>query len=130
MTVQVEKKALVWLFVAFMVSKAWTLLPESTVTYSFIPFYDVQLTARTYAWILCSIAMVSIMWWGILPLFAHIREEVFIICCLFLLDIPDFLILYCEPLVTLHVSTLSLPVEYGLIKGLTFGVITLITWYK
>lgn len=121
-----ERKCLVLLFVAFLVSKMWTLLPESNVTHDYFPLYDIQLTSRTYAWILCEISMVVIMWLAITPLFIKLRGEVFVICLLFILDIPDYLIFYCEPLFYLG----SLPVEYGLLKGFGFGFITLTAYFK
>jgi len=121
-----ERKALVLLFVAFLVSKAWTMLPESNVTHDFFPLIDYHLTSRTYAWILCSIAQVVIMWVAIWPFFKQLRGEVFVVCLLFILDIPDYLIFYCEPLFYLG----SLPVEYGLIKGIGFGLVTLNAYFK
>lgn len=126
MSLQVEKKAVLWLFVSFLVSKVWTLLPESNITHSFFPYTDVQLTTRTYAWILCIFAQVAIIYVAISPFFVKLRGEIFIVCILFLLDIPDYLIFYSEPLFYLG----PLPVEYGLIKGILFGIITLTTYFK
>ena|ERR1041384_2357161 len=126
MKFQGERKALVLLFVAYIVSKAWTLLPESYATHDYFPLYDIELTFRTYAWILCNIAMVVIMWVAIWPFFKQLRGEVFVVCFLFILDIPDYLIFYCEPLFYLG----SLPVEYGLLKGIGFGLVTLTAYFK
>lgn len=126
MSLQVEKKAVLWLFVSFLVSKVWTLLPESNITHSFFPYTDVELTTRTYAWILCIFAQVAIIYVAISPFFVKLRGEIFIVCILFLLDIPDYLIFYSEPLFYLG----PLPVEYGLIKGILFGIITLTTYFK
>lgn len=126
MSLQVEKKAFAWLFVSFLVSKAWTMLPESNEVYSFFPYTDMELTTRTYAWILCIFAQVAIIYVAVLPLFVKLRGEIIIVCILFLLDIPDYLIFYSEPLFYLG----PLPVEYGLIKGVLFGLVTLTTYFK
>ena len=126
MSLSAEKKSLVLLFVAYAVSKTWTLLPEQSSTHDFFPFYDIQLTTRTYAWILCSISQIVIIYWAIWPLFVKLRGEMFVICILYILDIPDYLIFYCEPLFYLG----SLPVEYGLLKGIGILIITAISYFK
>jgi len=126
MSLSAEKKAIVLLFVAYLVSKAWTILPESNATHDFFPLYDIQLTTRTYAWILCSIAQIVIIYWAVWPFFVKLRGEMFVICILYFLDIPDYLIFYCEPLFYLG----ALPVEYGLIKGGLILIITLTSYFK
>lgn len=126
MNLSAEKKALALLFVAYLVSKAWTLLPVSSATHDFFPFYDIQLTTRTYAWILCSISQIVIIYWAVWPLFVKLRGEMFVICILYILDIPDYLIFYCEPLFYLG----SLPVEYGLLKGGLISIITVTSFLK
>ncbi len=126
MSLQAEKKAIVLLFVAYLVSKVWTILPESGNTHDFFPLYDIQLTTRTYAWILCSISQIVIIYWAVWPLFVKLRGEIFAICILYILDIPDYLIFYCEPLFYLG----QLPVEYGLIKGGLTLIITVTSYFK
>lgn len=121
-----ERKAFLILCIGYIISKAWTMLPESSEVHSFFPLYTIEMTTRTYAWILCSLAHMVITYVAITLLFEKLRGEIFIVCILYILDIPDYLIFYCEPLFSLG----PLPVEYGLIKGIGICIITLTTQFK
>lgn len=130
--IDIERRAVLCFVLAFVISKAWTLLPESEVLHAFFPFNEAVLTLRMHAWFLCKIVELVIIYYGITILTTHLRTEVAIIWILYVIDILDYCLVYSEPLFYLHLWR-PFPVEYGLLKGVCLIVIagfTVIRWKK
>ena len=130
--IEVERRAIICFVVAYVISKAWTLLPESDIVHAFFPFNDMQLTLRMHAWFLCKIVEFIIVYYGITILMIHLRTTALIIWVLYVIDILDYSLLYSEPLFYLHLWR-PFPVEYGLLKGVSLIAIagfTVIPWKR
>jgi hypothetical protein len=111
-----EAKAISILVLAFVVSKLWTLWPESDVLYDNLILITKQpITKRTHYFFVFSI-LSNVLSLSILYVFAkkH-RWAIHSIITIFALDLLDYWIMYGEPLFKVGGD----PVEYGLIKGIS-----------
>lgn len=116
-----EGKILLTILVSYLVYKLWVLLPESAEVKDYFPFTDQKLALRMHVYFICERLAALIVVYAFRP---FIRNPYFnILFLIYALDIVDYLLFYCEPLIMIG----SLPVEYGLIKGVL--LIALVTLY-
>lgn len=114
-------KILLTVLASYLVYKIWVLLPESSDLKDFFPFTDQKLALRMHVYFICERAAALILIYGFKP---FIKNPYFnILFLIYALDILDYLLFYCEPLIMIGL----LPVEYGLIKGVL--LIALVTLY-
>lgn len=122
-----EAKAIFFFCLAYLLSKEWTLFPESDTLYSFFLFKpEIQLTLRMHLWFACRIAEIIAIYCGVSLLFERFKFEITVILILYILDLPDYLFLYQEALFSIG----RLPIEFGLIKGIVFIFIAALTYFK
>lgn len=114
-------KILLTILASYLVYKLWVLLPESSDVKDYFPFTDQKLALRMHVYFICERAAALILIYAFRP---FIKNPYFnILFLIYTLDIVDYLLFYCEPLIMIG----SLPVEYGLIKGVL--LIALVTLY-
>jgi hypothetical protein len=116
-----EGKILLTILVSYLVYKLWVLLPESADAKDYFPFVDQKLTLRMHVYFICERLATLIIIYAFRP---FLRNPYFnILFVIYALDILDYLLFYCEPLIMIG----SIPVEYGLIKGIL--LISLLSFY-
>lgn len=114
-------RGLLTILVSYLVYKLWVLLPESSDLKDYFPFTDQKLALRMHVYFICERAAALILIYAFRP---FIKNPYFnILFLIYALDIVDYILFYCEPLIMIG----SLPVEYGLIKGVL--LIALVTLY-
>lgn len=114
-------RILLTILASYFVYKLWVLLPESTDVKDYFPFADQKLALRMHVYFICERLTALIVIYAFRP---FIKSPYFnILFLIYALDIVDYLLFYCEPLIMIG----SLPVEYGLIKGVL--LIALVTLY-
>jgi hypothetical protein len=121
-----EAKAILFFCGAYVISKMWTVFHESTVTFDFFWFHDQPLTLRMHLWFICRIAEIIMIYCGITFLIEKFKNEITAILVLYILDLPDYLLIYQEALFYIG----SIPIEFGMIKGVLMIIIALITYLK
>lgn len=110
-----EAKAILCFCFAYLLSKSWTLFPESDTLYRFFLFKpEIQLTLRMHLWFVCRIAEIIAIYCGVSMLIERFRWEITVILVLYMLDLPDYLLIYQEALFYIG----HWPIEFGLIKGI------------
>jgi hypothetical protein len=116
-----ETKILLTILVSYLVYKLWVILPESTDVRDYFPFADQKLTLRMHIYFICERLATLIIIYAFKP---FLRNPYFnILFVIYALDILDYLLFYCEPIIMIG----PLPVEYGLIKGVL--LISLLSFY-
>lgn len=116
-----EGKILLYLLASYLIYKIWVVLPESTQTKDYFPFSDQLITLRMHVYFICERASALVV---IYAFRSVIRNPYFnILFTLYALDIVDYMLFYCEPIIMIG----GLPVEYGLLKGML--LISLVSFY-
>src|SRR5687767_15871144 len=101
-----ETKILLTILVSYLVYKLWVILPESTDVRDYFPFTDQRLTLRMHIYFICERLATLIIIYAFKP---FLRNPYFnILFVIYALDIIDYLLFYCEPIIMIG----PLPVEY------------------
>lgn len=121
-----EAKAILCFCLAYIISKAWTLLPEDKTTHDYFPFHDFEVTLRFHVYTICGIGQMIALYCGLSFLFERFKTQIIVLLALYMLDLPDYLFIYQEALFYIG----HWPIEFGLIKGIIIIFIGLKTYLQ
>jgi hypothetical protein len=114
-----EAKVLILFLLAFIVSKIWTVLPESDVERDYFLYADQVITERTHLYFIFERVQMMIIVSAFSLLISKYKVEFNILFFVVTLDLFDYLLFYCEPMFYLY----KYPVEWSLIKGIFIALV-------
>jgi len=110
-----EAKLILVFLVSYAVSKLWTLLPESDITYNNLIIYrNVIISKRSHWSFIWGIISNAIIVASFLIVTKKYRWAITLLFILYILDLPDYWLIFGEAIFFIK----KYPIEYGLIKGI------------